>query len=149
MYFHFPGGKEELAAAAVDLFAARITTNLTDRLARSSADEAISGFFDAYIEHMERTEFRDGCAVATVALDEAGTHQLLADAAGRALRTWVDLLADALVSEGHGRDEAHGVATLVIATIEGAIVMSKGQGSTEPLATVRDTLHRLLAVPVA
>jgi TetR/AcrR family transcriptional regulator, lmrAB and yxaGH operons repressor len=149
MYFHFPGGKEELAAAAVDLFAERITANLTDRLARASASDAIVGFFDAYIDHIEATQFRDGCAVATVALDEAATHDLLAEAAGRALRTWVDLLADALMAEGRAPEQAHGLATLVIATIEGAIVMSKGGHTTEPLATCRDTLRGLLALPVA
>ena len=81
MYFHFPGGKEELAAAAVDRFAERITAKMTDLLARRSVADAIVGFFDSYIEYFERTEYRDGCVVATVALDEAGTHELLADAA--------------------------------------------------------------------
>jgi TetR/AcrR family transcriptional repressor of lmrAB and yxaGH operons len=145
MYFHFPGGKEELAAAAVDRFAGRITANMTDLLARRTAADAISGFFDAYIEHSERTEFRDGCVVATVALDEAGTHDLLADAASKALHTWVDLLADALEAEGRTTDEAHGLATLVIAALEGTIVMSKGQQSIEPFVSVRDTLRTILS----
>ena len=32
MYFHFPGGKEQLAAAAVDLFAARASARLDRHL---------------------------------------------------------------------------------------------------------------------
>jgi TetR/AcrR family transcriptional repressor of lmrAB and yxaGH operons len=145
MYFHFPGGKEELAAAAVDRFANRLTAHMTDLLARRSVANAISGFFDSYIEHSERTEFRDGCVVATVALDEAGTHELLADAASKALHTWVDLLADALEAEGRSADDAHGLATLVIAALEGTIVMAKGQHSVEPFVSVRDTLRVILA----
>ena len=81
---------------------------MTDLLARRSVADAISGFFDSYIEHFERTDYRDGCVVATVALDEAGTHELLADAASTALHTWVDLLADALEAEGRTPEEAHG-----------------------------------------
>lgn len=146
MYFHFPGGKEELAAAAVDRFAERITRSLTNGLARSSVADAVSGFFDAYIEHMEATSFRDGCAVATVALDESSSHELLAEASSRAFTAWVDLMADALRAEGHG-DDAHRLATLVIAAIEGAIVMAKGKQSTEPLVATRDAMRPLLARP--
>jgi TetR/AcrR family transcriptional repressor of lmrAB and yxaGH operons len=145
MYFHFPGGKEELAAAAVDRFAERITANMTSLLARRTVAGAIEGFFDSYIEHFEAADFRDGCVVATVALDEAGTHELLASAASRALHTWVDLLADALQSEGREPGEAHDLATLVIAALEGTIVMAKGQRSVEPFVAARDSLKRILA----
>ncbi len=144
MYFHFPGGKEELAAAAVDRFAERITANMTSLLARRTVAGAIEGFFDSYIEYFERTDFRDGCVVATVALDEASTHELLAKAASQALHTWVDLLADAFQSEGRDPDEAHDLATLVIAALEGTIVMAKGQRSVEPFVAARDSLKRIL-----
>jgi TetR/AcrR family transcriptional repressor of lmrAB and yxaGH operons len=144
MYFHFPGGKEELAAAAVDRFAGRITASMTDLLARNSVADAIDAFFDSYVDHFERTDFRDGCVVATVALDEAGTHELLADAASKALRTWVDLVADALEAEGRSASDAHDLATLVIAALEGTIVMAKGQHSTEPLVAARDSLRTIL-----
>jgi len=145
MYFHFPGGKEELAAAAVDRFAGRITANMTDLLARNSVGDAISGFFDSYIAHFERTNFCDGCVVATVALDEASTHELLAEAASRALVTWVDLVADALEGEGRTPQEAHQLSTLVIAALEGTIVMAKGQHSVEPFEAARDALRTILA----
>jgi TetR/AcrR family transcriptional regulator, lmrAB and yxaGH operons repressor len=147
MYFHFPGGKEELGEAAVDHFAAQLTARMTDGLARGTVRQAVRVFFDAYIEVMERTEFRLGCAVASVALDEAATHDRLAEAAGRAFRTWVDLMADALESEGRAADRSHDLATLIIGSIEGAIVMAKGQRSSEPLASARDALDHLLAGP--
>ena len=148
MYFHFPGGKEELAAAAVDRFADSVTRKLAEGLQRGpTVADAIAGFFDAYVTYMERTGYRDGCAVATVALDEASTHELLGAAAGRALRSWVDVVAAALVAEGRPDEEAHGLATVIIATIEGTIVMSKGERSTEPFVAARDTIGRLLTSP--
>ena len=145
MYFHFPGGKEELAADAVDRFAGQVTRRMTDTLARLPVADAVAAFFDDYVRHMGRTEFREGCAVATIALDTASSHALLAAATARALHTWVDLLRDALVSEGRDLDEAHNLATLVIASIEGTIVMAKGQHSTEPFVAARDALRPLLA----
>jgi TetR/AcrR family transcriptional regulator, lmrAB and yxaGH operons repressor len=146
MYFHFPGGKEELAAAAVDYFAARVTQRLENGLAAAdTVGEAVGTFFDEYIEHLDRTDFCEGCAVATVALDAAAAHEALAAATGRALRGWIDRFAAALEAEGRSPTEAHRLATLIIASIEGTIVIGKGERSTEPLVAVQAVLRDLLA----
>ncbi len=148
MYFHFPGGKVQLAAAAVDLFAERATARMQRYLAKyDTVAEAVAAIFDAYVDHLEETAYTEGCAVATVALDAASAHQILAEATGRAMHTWTGVLAEALEAEGHTSAEAHGLATLVIAAIEGTIVMAKGQQSTEPIATTRDMLSAILVQP--
>jgi TetR/AcrR family transcriptional regulator, lmrAB and yxaGH operons repressor len=145
MYFHFPGGKEQLAAAAVDLFAERSSANLDRQLTEhETVAEAVTAIFDSYVHHLERTEYREGCAVATVALDAAGSHDALAEATSRALHGWTDRVAVALEAEGREPAEAHALATLVIAAIEGTIVMAKGQRSIEPIAAVRDVLKGVL-----
>jgi TetR/AcrR family transcriptional repressor of lmrAB and yxaGH operons len=150
MYFHFPGGKVQLAAAAVDLFAERSTDRMRRYIAEhATVRDAVSAIFDGYVAHLDRTGYTEGCAVATVALDAASAHETLADATGRALHAWTDLLAEALEAEGRPPAEAHGLATLVIAAIEGTIVMAKGEQSTEPIATTRDVLRTILAPPAA
>ncbi len=146
MYFHFPGGKVELAGAAVDRFAERSTARMRKILAEhDTVADAVAAIFDSYVEHLERTGYAEGCAVASVALDAASTHPLLAEATGRALRTWTGVLAEALEAEGREPAEAHGLATVVIAAIEGTVVMARGEQSTEPIATTRDVLHTMLA----
>ena len=145
MYFHFPGGKEQLAAAAVDHFADRVMRRLERGLEEAdSVAEAVAIFFDEYIEHFRRTDFAEGCAVATVALDAAAAHEALAAATGRALRGWTDRFAEALEAEGRSPAEAHGLATLIVATIEGTVVLGKGERSTEPFVAVRAVLRDLL-----
>jgi AcrR family transcriptional regulator len=146
MYFHFPGGKEELAAAAVEYFSERVMRVLEEGLDRAdTVAEAVAAFFDNYIEHIERTDFAEGCAVASVALDAAAAHDALATATGRELRRWIDRFAEALEAEGRSAAEAHGLATLIIAAIEGTIVIGKGERSTEPLVAVQAVLRDLLA----
>jgi TetR/AcrR family transcriptional regulator, lmrAB and yxaGH operons repressor len=146
MYFHFPGGKVELAAAAVDLFAERATTRMRRFLDdHDTVSQAVTAIFDSYIDHLDRTAYTEGCAVATVALDAASTNATLAEATGRAFHAWTGMLADALVAEGRTEAEAHNLATLVIATIEGTITMAKGEQSTEPIAAARDALGAILA----
>jgi TetR/AcrR family transcriptional regulator, lmrAB and yxaGH operons repressor len=146
MYFHFPGGKEELAAAAVDHFAARVMQRLEDGLVEAdTVGEAVATFFDDYVEHFQRTNFCEGCAVATVALDAASAHEALAAATGRALRGWIDRFAEALEAEGRSPAEAHRLATLIVAAIEGTVVIGKGERSTEPFVAVQAVLRDLLA----
>jgi TetR/AcrR family transcriptional regulator, lmrAB and yxaGH operons repressor len=145
MYFHFPGGKEQLAAAAVDHFADRVMRRLERGLEdANSVAEAVAIFFDEYIEHFRRTDFAEGCAVATVALDAAASHEALATASGRALRGWVDRFARALEAEGRPPAEAHGLASLIVAAIEGTVVLGKGERSIEPFVAVRAVLRDLL-----
>jgi TetR/AcrR family transcriptional repressor of lmrAB and yxaGH operons len=150
MYFHFPGGKEELAAAAIDHFAGRVMRRLENGLAESdTVAEAVASFFDEYIEFFERSGFVEGCAVASVALDAAAAHEALAAATKRAFRSWTDRFAAALETEERSPAEAHGLATLIVATIEGALTMGKGEHSTEPLAATRDVLRDLLMAPAS
>jgi TetR/AcrR family transcriptional repressor of lmrAB and yxaGH operons len=150
MYFHFPGGKEELAAAALDRFADRVTQRLEERLASSSTvADAVAGYFDDVAAVLERRRFADGCAVGTVSLEASPTHDALADATRRALQTWTKLFADALEAEGRSPDEAHGLATVVVAAIEGSLVVAKGQRSVDPVVTIGDTLRPLLQPPNA
>jgi TetR/AcrR family transcriptional regulator, lmrAB and yxaGH operons repressor len=146
MYFHFPGGKVELAAAAVDEFAERSAARMRRHLAEhDTVGDAVVAIFDAYIAHLDRTDFTEGCAVATVALDGASAHEELALATTRAFELWTGILAEALVAEGRPRAEADALATLVIAAIEGTLTMAKGLRSDQPVAATRDLLRGILA----
>jgi TetR/AcrR family transcriptional repressor of lmrAB and yxaGH operons len=148
MYFHFPGGKEELAAAALDRFSGRVGEAMAATLASSeSVEAAVVQMFDAEIARMERTDFMDGCAVAAVSLDAAADHPALADATRRGLRAWIDLLSSALEAEGRQPDEARRLGSLIVAALEGIAVLGKGMQSTEAIAATRDALRTVLAAP--
>ena len=145
MYFHFPGGKEELAAAAIDRFAARMSRGIAEGLETyDTVADAVTYFFDQEIARIERTAFTEGCAVATVALDAAASHDLLAATTGDAFRGWTAQLAEALEAEGRSADDARRAAILFLATFEGALLMAKAQRSIEPMVAVRDVVHDLL-----
>jgi TetR/AcrR family transcriptional repressor of lmrAB and yxaGH operons len=148
MYFHFPGGKEQLAAAAIDRYGDRVSAYTRRALAESaSVRDAVARFMDEYVGRLERTSYGEGCAVGTVAMEHTGDHAELAEATCRALRMWVDDFAGALEAEGREPADAHRLATLVVAMIEGSVVLGKGQRSTEPLIACRDAILPLLAPP--
>jgi TetR/AcrR family transcriptional repressor of lmrAB and yxaGH operons len=148
MYFHFPGGKEQLAAAALDRYADRVSDYTRRALEESgSVREAVIRFMDEYIVRLERTDFSEGCAVASVSVEATGGRPELTQATARALETWVGDFARALEAEGHEPAAAHRLATLIIAMIEGSIVMVKGSRSAEPAAAARDAILPLLDPP--
>jgi TetR/AcrR family transcriptional repressor of lmrAB and yxaGH operons len=148
MYFHFPGGKAQLAAAAIDHYSERVMRLLSDLVIEHGSEAAGMGaYLDRVADGFDRAGFEEGCTVATVAAEAAPSETRLADATARALRSWVDALAQGLEREGHEPAEAHRLATAGIALIEGAIVMARGTQSSEPVRQIRDVVVALLATP--
>jgi TetR/AcrR family transcriptional repressor of lmrAB and yxaGH operons len=54
------------------------------------------------------------------------------------------VLAEAIAARGPTGDEARRLATLVVAAIEGGLVLARATRTTEPLLTVGDELRALL-----
>jgi TetR/AcrR family transcriptional repressor of lmrAB and yxaGH operons len=148
MYFHFPGGKVQLAAEAIDAFSDRVLVALKRYVEEGGSQaEGMALYLAAVADRFEAGGYDDGCAVATVAAEAAPTEPLLAEATGRALRGWVDALTTGLESEGHKAEDAHRLASVGISIIEGAIVCARGMQSPEPLRDARLVVLDLLAPP--
>lgn len=151
LYHHFPGGKEALAAASMDHAGAGILVRLQGLLERVSQDpvEAIRSFCDFYVEQLESSDFRRGCPIATVALETATEVDAVQEACARAFANIAKLVALQLEDAGLARDEARGRAHLVLASIEGALLLAKTARSTEALLAVRDQVTQQLTDDIA
>jgi AcrR family transcriptional regulator len=148
MYFHFPGGKVDLAVAAVESFDDSVTSYL-QRLADEQATTAgaVAAFVDATARRMERSDFRSACIVAAVGLETAAVEPRLGEACAHALERWTRIIASGLRREGWPRVRADRQAQLVMAALEGAIVMTKAMRDTGPLLNLHRTLIPLLREP--
>jgi TetR/AcrR family transcriptional repressor of lmrAB and yxaGH operons len=148
MYFHFPGGKAQLAGEAIDAFAARVSRRLDDLVReRGSEAAAVAAYLDRMADGFEEFGYNEGCAVATVAAEAGPSEPRLAEATSRALHAWIDALAAGLESEGHDPATARRLSTAGIALIEGAIVLARGTQSADPVREIRDVVRDLLAPP--
>ena len=69
LYHHFPGGKTELAVAAIQAIVARIVASL-DQVLATTTDPATA--FERWVQgaqrHLAASSFERGCPLATVAL---------------------------------------------------------------------------------
>jgi AcrR family transcriptional regulator len=140
IYHHFPGGKEQLAEEAVryagDFVAAgvRAATRDDDPVA------AVRAFLGWWRRVLVDSDFRAGCPIVAVI-----TESRLADAADGAFRRWQDALAAGLASAGATPERAARVATLVVASVEGATLLCRARRSLEPLDDVTAELEDLIA----
>lgn len=148
LYFHFPGGKEQLVEEALDLAAESVFRWQQRCLdGTPTAAEAVARMLDEYAAWLERSAFSEGCPVAGVALDLGAAPSPLHAACRRALERWTGPLADRLRAEGRMPDEAEALATTAIAAFEGALLMSRARGDAGPLRQACAPLRALLAPP--
>jgi len=146
IYHHFPGGKAQLLAEAAERQGNDIEAALGELAPTPSSTprEVVAAFLAAVAPVLAGSADGGGCAVAaaTVDADDAGTPQLRR-VADRAFTAWVTALARRLAAAGLPADEAQDLATTLVTLLEGAHVLCRAAGSTEPFERVARTALRL------
>jgi AcrR family transcriptional regulator len=128
---HFPGGKTELVQEATRHAARWTGRGLSAALQAGDVATAIDLFVAGWRHTLESTDFAAGCPVVAVTAEGVAL-----DEAAAAFAHWEELLAEALGSRSK--------ATLVVAAIEGAVVLCRAQRSVAPLERVATELRGLL-----
>ena len=137
VYHHFPDGKEQLVASAIDLAGDRAIAVL-DELEGQTADEIVARFLSMWRSILERSAFSAGCAVLAVTV--ATDSPALLDHTATVFRNWRGRLALLLESGGLGRADAARFAAVLVAASEGAVVLARAEQSMEPFDLVTDQL---------
>ena len=141
LYFHFPGGKEELARAAMERSGEQLRRAIGATMhAPGGPRAAIGALADALAAGLEASGYRDGCPIATVALETAAESEPLRETAARIFDSWVEELARALRESGMERATAQRRALFVLSAIEGALLLSRARHDVAPLRAVREEL---------
>lgn len=144
-YYHFPGGKEELAAAAMrrggDDVGATFATALNSQ---ERPGEALAACALALAAGLEDTAWRDGCPVATTALETIGRSPALQEAAVETFAAWQELFAARLRRSGISAEQADELALTALALIEGAEMIARVRGSREALERAAAALRVLV-----
>jgi TetR/AcrR family transcriptional regulator, lmrAB and yxaGH operons repressor len=144
IYHHFPGGKAQLAEEATRYAGDFIAAGLVAALADDDPVAAIRSFASSWMDILRQADFTDGCPVAAAAIEGDKSPGARA-AAAAAFTRWEQLIAGAIEGRGVPADRARSVAALVVSAIEGAIVVSRAQRSTEPLERVAAEIEQLVA----
>jgi TetR/AcrR family transcriptional repressor of lmrAB and yxaGH operons len=145
-HHHFPGGKEELGVAAVDMSGEQMAASIEQAFAASrSAADAVRAWCAASAERLKDSDFVEGCPIATVALETSSESHALATATRRAFDRWRTVLARRFAERGVRPRRAEDLATLVLAALEGALLVARVNRSTEPILVAGEHLAQAIA----
>ncbi|MGW2936869.1 TetR/AcrR family transcriptional regulator [Streptomyces sp. NPDC001156] len=133
VYFHFPGGKEELAAEVAiahtaDLIA--LINRLTDR--ESSASAVLAGFVAHFRDQIVASDYREGCPVAPIVMEMASTTPRLAAVTRRGFQDLIATMSARLVEKGLQPENAQELAALAVTGMEGALLVSRALQDPQP-----------------
>ena len=145
IYFHFPDGKEGLGVAAVELAAKQFETLIAETaVSAGGAAGAARAAIEALTTIVSESDFRLGCPVSVVTLEMGAESERLRQACASAFESWITPTAALLEASGIDPEGARSLATVVVSTIEGAVIVSRAMRSTQPLISAADVVAELI-----
>jgi TetR/AcrR family transcriptional repressor of lmrAB and yxaGH operons len=138
LYYHFPGGKEQLVLEATRQGVANVTQVLKEALADSpDPADGVRAFVEAAAHVLSDSGYVFGCPVAPIILDSPESSAL-AEVCQEALEEWQQVLVEGLGLAGIERGRAESLATMIVCGLEGGLILARARRDTAPLDAVAD-----------
>jgi TetR/AcrR family transcriptional regulator, lmrAB and yxaGH operons repressor len=144
VYFYFPGGKDELAVAAIEQAGIEWRTRLEAAIANA---KDLGGAIDAIVktlaDDLAASNWENGCPVAAVALESP--TEVVRAAVEKHFEDWQRDIAERVVAFGVPKAVAKQLATVALAATEGALLLARTQRSKQPLLAVGAALRAMVS----
>ena len=132
----FPGGKTQLVTEAIDVALVDLFGDLERTLGEAKTfPEAISVIVAPWRRLLVDYDFALGCPLAATICDAADNDSLRTHVRD-AFAGWRAPVVDAYARFGASPAEAEAHATVLMAALEGALILARAQRNIEPLDTV-------------
>jgi TetR/AcrR family transcriptional repressor of lmrAB and yxaGH operons len=145
LYYYFPDGKVELGLEAI-----ASSSNLIEGRIRGVMKEiedpvtAVTTFISTLATHIDKSGYRAGGPVTAIALESASTNDDLREACRQAYQNWQDAFSEKLRQGGFSDERSRRLATVIIAALEGGIILCRSQRSPQPLLDLAAEMETLL-----
>jgi len=134
---YFPGGKTQLVTEALNLAGAEVLHDTESGLVGAATlADAIEAIFAPWHRVLVESNFTMGCPLAATVIDASGDDRLRQEARAL-LEQWRNSVHATLVKFGVQKSTAADDASVLLAALEGALILSRANQSTEPLDTVQ------------
>lgn len=149
LYFHFPGGKQELAAAAIEAEGERWRERVREVIDGAGGDlaAAVIAVGELLARDLEDSDFADGCPAATVALEVSSESEPLRRRCAALYGDWERLVAGALIDAGVAGPIAGTTARFALCAFEGALLMARVKRDAAPVREVAAALAMQVKTP--
>lgn len=146
LYHYFPEGKEQITSEAVlqsgKMTAERIRLELGDS---SSVPKAVYDFVLKVADNVELSGFAAGSPLTAVAMETATQSERINLACREAYGMLKSAFNEKLLAYGFTKAKSDEMATFVVASIEGGIILSRTHHTADPLRLVAKHLKMLLS----
>jgi AcrR family transcriptional regulator len=133
---YFPGGKTQLMTEAIDVVIAELSDEVDQALARAETfPDAIGVIVGPWRRLLVDHDFALGCPMAATVVDAADNDELRVHV-NDLVTQWHGSVADVYIKFGAPPSAADEQSTVLLAAIEGALILARARRSTEPLDTV-------------
>jgi TetR/AcrR family transcriptional regulator, lmrAB and yxaGH operons repressor len=144
LYYHFPGGKEQLVLEATRQGVETITQFLWEVFTEASdAAEAVRAFIAAAAHELRDSGYVFGCPVAPIVLDSPESS-LLAETCREGLEEWQGVLIEELGSAGIESGRARSLATMIVCGLEGGLILARTRRDIAPLDAIGEELATMV-----
>ena len=148
MYHFFPGGKDELAAAAVKEVGLAGNAMLAGVLEESeTVADGVVLFYEALIAEMEASDFRLGCPIGVPSTEAAATVDIVRTAGEAVFHEWIGTMSTGLEAEGWKPVSAAIAARFAVSAYEGASTVARTLRDTSILRDTLRVVHDVLGQP--
>ena len=145
IYFHFPGGKQELAREAIAVAGDEIEAMVEAAAGRAEdPGSLVRALGEIVANRLEESGYQSGCSIATMVLELAPQDEELSASFDAVFARWRAALVAQFEQMGVAPERAAVLADLVISTIEGALVLSRAARGPEPFRSTVDTLTAVI-----
>jgi TetR/AcrR family transcriptional repressor of lmrAB and yxaGH operons len=145
IYFHFPGGKQELAREAIALAGDEIEQMVAVAAARCDGPGSlVRALGDMVAARLEDSGYRSGCAIATMVLELAPQSEELSGEFEKVFGRWRQALARQFEIWGVTPGRAPDLAELVMSVFEGGLIVSRAARNIDSFRTAIEALAELV-----
>jgi TetR/AcrR family transcriptional repressor of lmrAB and yxaGH operons len=141
IYFHFPGGKLELAREATVLAGDEIEQMVAQAAACSDGPGSfVLALGDMVAARLEGSDYCSGCAIATMVLELAPQNDELSSDFEKVFDRWRQALAYQFETCGIAARRAADLASMVMSVFEGALIVSRAARRIDAFSSAIGTL---------
>jgi TetR/AcrR family transcriptional regulator, lmrAB and yxaGH operons repressor len=145
LYHHFPGGKTELAVAAIEQVSKGIEGFFSSLFAKHPDPlQVMAEWLRSTLGSLEHSGYRRGCPLATIALESTPEDVEIRQALAATFAETRRVLAQQLRLQGYAGELSGSLAALIVATYEGGLLQARVAGNTESLLQATDALVELI-----
>jgi AcrR family transcriptional regulator len=147
VYFHFPGGKAQLAVEAAELHVREQVAQI-DRAAAAAESpvELVRAYLGQARENLVAADYRQGCALAPLVIESVSGSDELDAMGGKAFSAISESLTAHFAAFGIDEAAARRFAHAAVAGMEGALVTARALRSTEPFEAMSAVLESQAAL---